>query len=111
MTNTERQNTLVVIQDWLKRNGLTTKTKRNEMLEAYRITMQFHNGNVNETRTLSIPSNVKSVSDLLITSTKEYPKIWGWYKLTEKGKEVVQDLIDKNVWNEYLNALIFNQSM
>ena len=47
MTNTERQNTLVVIQDWLKRNGLTTKTKRNEMLEAYRITMQFHNCNVN----------------------------------------------------------------
>ena len=111
MTNVERQNTLVVVQDWCKRNGLTSKTKRNEMLEAYRRTMDYNKGDLNSVRMLSIPSRIKSVKEFLITATKEQPRIWGWYKLTDNGKEVVQDLIDKNVWSEYLNALIYNQSM
>lgn len=111
MTNTERQNTLVVVQDWCKRNGLTTASKRNTMLEAYRRTMLIHNGNVSETRTLALPSDSKNVKEFLITTTKVVPRTWGWYKLTDKGKELVQDLIKENIWSEYLNSLIYSNQM
>ena len=86
------------IDSWATRNKLKSNQKRN-LLETFRRIHQFQNGDVNATMILlSFPSEVKDSKEFFTPYSRETKRVLNWYRLTDKGKEIIKDLDIK--WNE-----------
>lgn len=101
------------IENWKKDNNIKSKKKTYPLLESYRRIHQFNNGRTDiELLLLAFPSEIKPVKDCFkCTSSggKETPKNLNWYKLTDKGKNIISDLMNRINWNEKdLNQWIFD---
>jgi hypothetical protein len=99
-----------MIYQWAIENSLKRKNVKNMMLEAWRRVHMFHRGNVNENLiVLALPSQVKGLEDFLIPSSGLTPRVYNWFKLTSKGKQVINDLSSKiNFSEKRHNQQIFN---
>ena len=86
--------------------------KQNKVLsEIYRRLNYFHEGDLNTSLLhLSLPSDVKSISDLGILKpyAKEIPRSLNWYNLTEKGKKFFSNYVTKHKLSNDTNTRIFN---
>jgi len=95
------------IDSWATRNKLKSNQRRN-LLEMFRRIHQFHNGDVNATMILlSFPSEVKDSKEFLTPYSRETERVLNWYKLTDKGKEVIKDL-DIKWGGEKMNSTLFS---
>ncbi len=81
------------IENWKKRNGLKKRSQYSPLIQAFRRINMFHKGDVNTAMVLlEFPSHVKGVKEFISPYTKEQKRCLNWYKLTKKGKEVINDL-------------------
>ena len=108
--NQMKNSILLKIESWKKRNNITTKPLYIPLLESYRRAMEFRKGDFSSNFILlAYPSKVKQCKKWLIPSyTKETQKVLNWYKLTEEGKNVLQDLNKSIGWNKEMNDYFFN---
>lgn len=106
--NSAEPNVLKQIQAWEIKHNLLGKTRCVPMLEAYRRTMEFHNGDTSKTKMLALPSELKNVSDFFTLSNLEHKRCLNWYDLTDKGRAIIDDLINTITWSENLNTILFN---
>ena len=105
-----KNNILLKIESWKKRNNVTTKPLYTPLLESYRRAMEFKKGDFSSNLLLlAYPSEVKQCKKWLIPCSKETPRVLNWYKLTEEGKIVLQDLNKSIGWNsKEMNDYFFN---
>ena len=94
------------IYHWSKRNGLTKKSQRIALIEAFRRVNEYHYGNVNDRLILlEFPSMLKDSKEFFIPISTERKRELNWYSLTTKGKEVIRDL---NIqWTTKINQQLF----
>jgi hypothetical protein len=95
------------IQSWKIRNKLTRRSKYSPLLEAFRRIHMFSKGDVNSPMVLlEFPSSVKDAKEFFVPYSKEQKRCLNWYKLTEKGKEILRDL-DLEWGGEEMNQELF----
>lgn len=88
------------INSWKVDNKLTTQSLYKPLLKAYRRVMMFKQGDFSSNLVLlAYPSEVKFVRKYLIPCNKELPRAINWYKLTEEGKAVLENLNKSIGWN------------
>jgi hypothetical protein len=90
-----------LLRNWKRKNKLR-KQEANNLLECYRRSNMFKNGNLtNESILLALPSEVNN-SKKYVTCTygREKPRANNWYKLTYEGMCLVSELKKLLTWNE-----------
>lgn len=104
-------NVLKQIQAWEIKHNLLGKNRYIPMLEAYRRTMEFHKGDSSKSKMLALPSELKNVREYFTPSycALEHKRCLNWYDLTDKGRAIIDDLINTITWSENLNTILFNQ--
>jgi hypothetical protein len=93
-----------------KRDNKLTKKQLHFFLESWRRAHYFQNGNYDYNMIcLDVPSNIKQINKnetFVIPSYLEKAKAYNWYKLSEKGIEVLETFDLE--WHGSYNKIIFN---
>ncbi|MDA3780326.1 MAG: hypothetical protein PF487_08955 [Bacteroidales bacterium] len=106
-----KNSVLMQIEDWKKDNNIKAKEKFIPLLECYRRIYQFNNGNIHEKLLIpALPSEVKGAKEYFEPSySRITPRVINWYKLTNEGKRVINNLMNRISWNrDELNQWIFD---
>ena len=102
---------MINLNNWIRKHKLKKPVYLN-MLETYRRINMFHNGDIDSRMVLlAYPSEVKQSIEygLLKPYSKVQPYCLSWYDLTEKGKNLISDLMNEITWNEKeMNNSTFN---
>ncbi len=106
-----KNSVLQEIENWKKDNNIRAKAKYVPLLECYRRIHQFNNGDI-DTELLfpALLSEVKQIKEYVEpTYARLTPRAINWYKLTNEGKKIIRDLINRINWNQdELNQWIFD---
>ena len=93
--------TLIKIDQWKREFNIVAKKKYIPLLECYRRINSFHDGNLHgNLQMLALPSEIKPVSRYFKPVGKEIPRVNNWYNLTDEGKKVIGDLMNRITWNQ-----------
>lgn len=87
-----------------------TQKENSALSEIYRRLNYFHDGDLNTNLlTLATPFQVKEIVELGIIKpiSKEIPREYNWYNLTEKGKIFFKNYVTKNKLSDNTNHKIF----
>tara|TARA_B100000767_G_scaffold222841_1_gene211638 strand:- start:654 stop:971 length:318 start_codon:yes stop_codon:yes gene_type:complete len=97
----------LAIYDWVNENKLK-KAQRIALLESWRRSFTFHEGDLNANLLLlALPSEVKTSKEFLKPSDGEMRGFHNWYNLTEAGKLLLKQLNEKVVWKKEFNQELF----
>lgn len=99
-----------ILYGWKRENGLNQPEFYN-LVECFRRLNQFNKDLDDNLMLLATPSEVKQAKqlDILIASFHETPRTTNWYKLTEKGQQLISKLCKKCnfVWTDELNLQLY----
>lgn len=107
-----KNSTLIKIDQWMRDNNIVAKKKYIPLLECYRRINSFHDGDLNSNlQMLALPSEIKPVGRYFYPVGTEIKRANNWYNLTDEGKKVIRDLMNRITWNQKeMGQYIFDMS-
>jgi hypothetical protein len=111
---------ILEVQEWVKRNRLGARQAR-MLLEAYRRFYMFEKPRKTPLSDAWLglggseyrdSKYFQGISSSISLPIKNYPLLGvNWYKLSDKGKSVMSDLIAHLPWKSSLNQVIFDNEL